>query len=236
MPLVTPGTITPCPTPVSHEATRAGPITRSRAKKIQQEVNSFLASYTLNIDENYVLPKSSMLLLLRFTHEDTSMGHMDDANGYTEDIKNVAEDKHGYKLLTQGYATEASNCHPSLYQSVTSHVSHEATRAGPITRSRAKKIQQEVNSFLASYTLNIDENYVLPKSSMLLLLRFTHEDTSMGHMDDANGYTEDIKNVAQDKHGYKLLTQGYATEASNCHPSLYQSVMSHGTKYTCLER
>ncbi|TVU34313.1 hypothetical protein EJB05_16144, partial [Eragrostis curvula] len=65
--------------------------------------------------------------------------------------------------------------------------------------------------------------------------RFTHEDTSMGHMDDANGYTEDIKNVAEDKHGYKLLTQGYATEASNCHPSLYQSVTSHGTKYTCLE-
>ncbi|TVU07490.1 hypothetical protein EJB05_46789, partial [Eragrostis curvula] len=57
----------------------------------------------------------------------------------------------------------------------------------------------------------------------------------MGHMDDANGYTEDIKNVAEDKHGYKLLTQGYATEASNCHPSLYQSVTSHGTKYTCLE-
>ncbi|TVU07089.1 hypothetical protein EJB05_47129, partial [Eragrostis curvula] len=121
MPLVTPGTITPCPTPVSHEATRVGPITRSRAKKIQQEVNPFLASHTLNIDENYVLPKSRTLLLLRFTHEDTSMGNMDDANGYTEDIKNVAQDKHGYKLLTQGYVTEESTCHPSLYQSVTNN-------------------------------------------------------------------------------------------------------------------
>ena len=46
---------------------------------------------------------------------------------------------------------------------------------GPITRSRAKKLQQEVNALLCEIYFNINENYILPKSCMLLLLRFTKE-------------------------------------------------------------
>ena len=41
---------------------------------------------------------------------------------------------------------------------------------GPITRSRAKLLQKEVNSLLAEIKLNIHENYILPKSYMLTLL------------------------------------------------------------------
>uniref|UniRef100_K3XPI5 Uncharacterized protein n=1 Tax=Setaria italica TaxID=4555 RepID=K3XPI5_SETIT len=47
---------------------------------------------------------------------------------------------------------------------------------GPITRSRAKELQQEVNALLYEVYLNINENYILPKSSTLLLLSFTKED------------------------------------------------------------
>jgi hypothetical protein len=47
---------------------------------------------------------------------------------------------------------------------------------GPITRSQAKELQQEVNALLCEAHLNINENYILPKSSTLLLLRFTKED------------------------------------------------------------
>lgn len=43
---------------------------------------------------------------------------------------------------------------------------------GPITRSRARKLQ-EVNSFLADFSYDIDENYILPKSYALLLLSFS---------------------------------------------------------------
>jgi hypothetical protein len=47
---------------------------------------------------------------------------------------------------------------------------------GPVTRSRAKKLQQEVHAFLSKLNFNIDENVILPKSCILLLLRFTKRD------------------------------------------------------------
>jgi hypothetical protein len=47
---------------------------------------------------------------------------------------------------------------------------------GPITHSRAMKLQQEVHSLLCEFYFNIDENYILSKLCMLLLLRFTKED------------------------------------------------------------
>ena len=46
---------------------------------------------------------------------------------------------------------------------------------GPITRSRAKKLQQEVNALLYEVQFNINENYILSKSCTLLLLRFTKQ-------------------------------------------------------------
>jgi hypothetical protein len=46
---------------------------------------------------------------------------------------------------------------------------------GPITRSRAKKLHQEVHTLLCEIPL-INENHILPKSCMLLLLSFTQED------------------------------------------------------------
>ena len=62
------------PTQVSPTTTPAqlfdGPIMRSRAKKLQQEVNALLCEIHFNINENYILPKSCTLLLLRFTKED----------------------------------------------------------------------------------------------------------------------------------------------------------------------
>ena len=67
------------PTQVSSTSTLAqafsGPITRSRAKKLQQEVNALLYEVQFNINENYILPKSCMLLLLRFTKEDDKNTH-----------------------------------------------------------------------------------------------------------------------------------------------------------------
>ncbi|CAM8917787.1 unnamed protein product [Rhodiola kirilowii] len=47
---------------------------------------------------------------------------------------------------------------------------------GPMTRNRAKQIQHEVNSLLVDCYTIIDENYMLPKSSVLLLIRFSKVD------------------------------------------------------------
>ena len=52
----------------------------------------------------------------------------------------------------------------------------EQVNIGPITRSRAKKLQQEVNVLLCEIHFSINENYILPKLCMLVLLRFTKED------------------------------------------------------------
>jgi hypothetical protein len=45
----------------------------------------------------------------------------------------------------------------------------------PITRSRAKKIQQEVHALLYEFQLNTSDNFMLPKSCMLILLRYMEE-------------------------------------------------------------
>jgi hypothetical protein len=47
---------------------------------------------------------------------------------------------------------------------------------GPMTRSRAKQIQQEVHALLYELKVNTNDNFMLPKSSMLILLRFTKEE------------------------------------------------------------
>jgi hypothetical protein len=47
---------------------------------------------------------------------------------------------------------------------------------GPITRSHAKKIEQQVYTLLYGFQLNANNNFILPKSCMLILLRFTKEE------------------------------------------------------------
>jgi hypothetical protein len=50
------------------------------------------------------------------------------------------------------------------------------TNQGPLTRSRTKKLQEQVKSFLAEINFDIFKNVILPKFYILMLLRFTHED------------------------------------------------------------
>ena len=49
---------------------------------------------------------------------------------------------------------------------------------GPITRARAKLLEQQVNSFLNESGVVIDGNFILPKSMHLCMIRFVKE-TSM---------------------------------------------------------
>jgi hypothetical protein len=47
---------------------------------------------------------------------------------------------------------------------------------GSLTRSRAKKLQEQMNSFLIDFDINISKDEILPKCSTLMLLRCTHEE------------------------------------------------------------
>jgi hypothetical protein len=50
------------------------------------------------------------------------------------------------------------------------------TNQGPLTRGRAKKLQELVNLFLTDFNFITSKNVILPKCSILILLKFTHED------------------------------------------------------------
>jgi hypothetical protein len=57
-----------------------------------------------------------------------------------------------------------------------SKISPTEALTGPITRSRAEKIGQELHTLLYEFQLNTNDNFMLPKSCMLILLRFTKEE------------------------------------------------------------
>ena len=62
-----PNQVSPTPTPAQ---VIDGPITRSRAKKLQQEVHALLYEIHFNINENYILPKYCTLIVLRYIEEE----------------------------------------------------------------------------------------------------------------------------------------------------------------------
>ena len=70
------------------------------------------------------------------------------------------------------------------------------TNEGPLTRSRAKKLQEQVNSFLTDYNFNTSKNVILPKSSILMTLRYAHED-----MEDMVLQNGSVRKVAQTETG-----------------------------------
>ncbi|XP_073355047.1 uncharacterized protein [Aegilops tauschii subsp. strangulata] len=78
---------------------------------------------------------------------------------------------------------------PRLSSQPSSEASTKKIYLGPMTRSRAKQIAQEVNALLAYHNSNDHENFILPKSRVLILLRYNvednqqhsaHEETSFG--------------------------------------------------------
>ena len=76
--------------------------------------------------------------------------------------------------------TPPSKMSQALSQATPTQVSPIPTRAqvidGPITRSRAKKLQQEVHALLCEIHFNINENYILPKCCTLIVLRYIEEE------------------------------------------------------------
>jgi hypothetical protein len=74
---------------------------------------------------------------------------------------------------------------------------------GPVTRSCAKKLQQEVHAFLSELNFNTDENIILPKSCILLLLRFTQEGFPLGYTKETEGYTR----ASRQLHMLRILIQ-----------------------------
>jgi hypothetical protein len=48
-------------------------------------------------------------------------------------------------------------------------------RIGPITRARAKLLEQQVNSLLVEYDIYSNESFILPKSLYVCMIRFIED-------------------------------------------------------------
>jgi hypothetical protein len=97
----------------SNDEIRIRPITRARAKLLQQQVNSLLAESDIYCNENFILPKSLFICDEDIPTTQPSPPTVDDPIVADQDKSN------------------------------------DEIRIGPITRARAKLLQQQVNSLLA---------------------------------------------------------------------------------------
>ncbi|KAK1602063.1 hypothetical protein QYE76_017106 [Lolium multiflorum] len=162
---------------------RIGPITRARAKLLKQQVNLFLND-TL-IDENFILPKSYYLCIIRY-QEETSI-----ARGGEEqlDVKmDVKLDKELDMKISHGRAREereecargeeevqAGPASAPLANDTTSRPT--SPPSGPMTRARAKAIHDKVNSLLTTLDLDTPLDGMLPHADVLCVIRYkAHQD------------------------------------------------------------
>jgi hypothetical protein len=60
-----------------------------------------------------------------------------------------------------------------------------------ITRSRAMRLQREVHALLCEIHFKVDENFILPKCSTLVVLRHIHED------DETTKYGDEVNSKKQ---------------------------------------
>jgi hypothetical protein len=61
--------------------------------------------------------------------------------------------------------------------------SNDEIRIGPITRAHAKLLQQQVNSLLAESDIYCNENFILPNSLFICMIRFIGEEGVRGSED-----------------------------------------------------
>jgi hypothetical protein len=121
-------------------------------------------AYKIDLPPSYSVSNTfNVADLLLVTSEDTSESRTTPFQGEEDDM-----------------TTPLSNILQPLNQAISTQVQPISSPTqvfdGPITRSRAKKLQQEVHTLLYEFQLNTNENFMLPKSCMLILLRLTKEE------------------------------------------------------------
>jgi hypothetical protein len=85
-------------------------------------------------------------------------------------------------------------------QDTSSNMNH-----GPLTRSHAKKLQQQVTSLLAKFVNNITKNVILPKSSILVIIRFKHQGyEDLQEVEEAY-YMDHTKEIVLTRLGHKIV-------------------------------
>jgi len=118
------------PTPTPAQVTD-GPDTRSRAKKLQQEVHALLCEVHFNINKNYILPKCSTLIVLRYIEEEKGESESPRRHYKTDqrvkngpvEVKNGPVQRNLHNLLL----TKAMKAHEDLLEILSSLLSNASS-------------------------------------------------------------------------------------------------------------
>ena len=127
--------VLPTPTPAQ---VIDGPATRSRAKKLQQEVHALLCEIHFNINENYILPKCSTLIVPRYIEEEKDESDPEERTSassrrhYKTDqrVKNrpvEVKNRPVQRNLHNFLITNAMKAHEELLESLSSLFSNESS-------------------------------------------------------------------------------------------------------------
>ena len=94
-------------------------------------------------------------------------------------------ERRGRRLLKGGGDDEdipTDSASPTLHDEQANQI-----RLGPITRAHAKLIEQQVNLLLIESDVVLNENYILPKSLYVCMIRYHEEDKAQGGEDKVQG-------------------------------------------------
>jgi mRNA deadenylase 3'-5' endonuclease subunit Ccr4 len=124
----TPTQVSPTPTPAQ---VIDGPITRSRAKKLQQEVHALLCEIHFNINENYILPKCCTLIVLRYIEEEKDESDPEErtsaSSRRSQKRTSGSQKRTSARNLHNFLLTKAMKVHEHLLESLTSLLSNESS-------------------------------------------------------------------------------------------------------------
>src|SRR3954463_16518262 len=70
-------------------------------------------------------------------------------------------------------------------------------RIGPITRARAKLLEQQVNSLLIDSDVLLGEDFILPKSLFICMIRYHDEDKVQGGEVQVRGEEDEQKDFGR---------------------------------------
>src|SRR3954468_17508894 len=70
-------------------------------------------------------------------------------------------------------------------------------RIGPITRARAKLLEKQVNSLLIDSDVLLGEDFILPKSLFICMIRYHDEDKAQGREVQFRGEEDEQKDFGR---------------------------------------
>src|SRR3954467_4815537 len=131
-------------------------------------------------------------------------------------IWEMTSERRGRRLLKGGGGDDediptTTNTSPTFHYEKTNQI-----RLGPVTRARAKLLEQQVNLLLLESDDRLSENYILPKSLCFCMIRYQGEDKELGgaevREEEAKGQAT-LEEEPQETKAKKFPSSGHGTTA-----------------------